>query len=568
MFKRILLIIVITASVLLIGLYLSYDYWLEKQLRYQLSEIISEDPNSLYRYSFEELDIDLISGSVDLLGIKVEPRDRGYDSLESETSSVRFLLDLQLEEIELLEFEIMEFIKTKRMTIDAINIHKPSFTYYFNPTKDKVPAQTMPLGEVFSDDFISANIKRFSIKEGNLTIDNYQSPAAALMINYLDVDFIDVYIDQETLQQAAPINYQDIKLKAASISSDISKNFSIITDSLLFDATDKSFKIRDFQIAPKYSVENWAKTFEFQEQWFALTLGSVSINRIDLEHFVRSGEIFVGKIDVEKPNVALYKDKRKPEPPFKKKPLPATIVKSIPLKLNIDSIQLNNGYVAINETGKLTGVDSHISFYDLQGVLTNFSNLPEEERKSNIMELYASSMMYKQADVKLRVRFDLNSPIDEFEASGSVDSVDMSAFNPVLEPMMSIKATDGRIHRMTFEFKAMDTLSTGIMDLEYNNAKINVLRTDTSANNNKKGFMSFAANTIIKTNNNMNKSGYSRGIIRTERVLNKDVWPYIWHNIQSGIISTLAPITNKKEAKNQQKQRRQELKEERKEDKD
>jgi hypothetical protein len=565
--KRIFIIIGIVIGALLAGIYFSYDYWLEKELKYQLSEIISKDPNSLYRYNFNKLNIDLIDGSVDLTGISIEPRDRGYDSLISSSSSVRFLLKLQLEEIELLGFEIMEFIKTGQITVAELNLYQPSFSYYFNPVKDKKKSK-MPMSEIFSDQFKSANIKKFVIQDGQLEIDNYLTSDPALIINYLDIELLDAFMNKETLEKVSPLEYQEVKLVAGSISADISPKFAIVSDSLHFDAIDESFVIRDFQIQPKYNQESWTAMHDVQKQWFALKLGSVSLRQINIEHFVETGEIFVGRIRIREPNVALYKDKSKPEPPFKKKPLPATAIASIPLKINVDSVQIINGYVAIQETSKLTGLDSHISFYDLNGLLTNFSNLPPAERKSDIMELNASTMMYKQAPIKLNMKFDLNSYEDQFTASGFVDSVDMTAFNPVLEPMMAAKVLDGRLHKLSFSFNAMDTLSTGILDMEYNNARIEILSTDTTTKKQKKGFLSFAANTIIKTNNDFGKPSYIQGIIQTDRVLNKDIWPYLWHSVQSGIVSTLVPIISSKEVKQQQKEHRLQLKKERQEGKD
>jgi hypothetical protein len=565
--KKSFIVLGAVVSVLLIAFYFSYDYWLEKELKYQLAEIINKDPNSLYEYHFEDLDIDLLNGSVDVTGISVEPRERAYDSLLADSSAVRFLLQLHLSEIELLEFEIREFINTGNITVRELRLDQPSFSYYFNPAKPK-KQQKMPLSEIFSDQFKSANIKRLHILEGRLEIDNYLTEDPALVINYLDIELLDSYMDRQTLQNFSPVDYKEIKLVAGSISADISENFSIVSDSLYFDALDESFIIRDFEIQPKYNQQTWANMHQIQKQWFALKLGSVSLRKINLEHFVNSGEIKVGKIRVSEPNVALYKDKSKPEPPFKKKPLPASAINSIPIKINIDSLHIINGYVAIQETSKLTGLVSQISFYDLNGILTNFSNLPASERSSDIMELNASTLMYQKAPVNLSMKINLDSPTDQFFVTGQVGSVDMTAFNPVLEPMMAAKVLDGKLHELSFEFTAMDTLSTGTLDMAYSNAKIELLNPDNVEQENKKGFLSFAANTIIKTNNDPTKSGYTQGMILTKRALNKDVWPYLWHSVQSGIISTLVPIMGSKEVRQQQKEQRQQLKKERQSGKD
>lgn len=563
MIKKVFITLGAIVSILFIGLYFSYDYWLEKELKFQLSEIISKDPNSLYKYRFDKLNIDLLDGSVDVSGISIEPRERGYDSLLSDNSSVRFLLKLHLNEIELLEFEIREFLRTGRIIVQEIRLDQPTFAYYFNPSKPKKKEQKMPLSEVFSEKFKSANIKKLHIIDGRLEIDNFLTQDPAFLINYFDVDLHEAYMDPKTLENVAPIDYEEIRFVAGSISADISENFSIVSDSLHFDANDESFIIRDFQVKPKYSQQAWASMQDVQKQWFALALGSVSLRKINIEHFVNSGELKVGRIRIREPNIALYKDKSKPEPPFKKKFLPASAISSIPIKLHVDSIQIINGYIAIQETSKLTGLDSHISFYNLDGVLTNFTNLPSTERQSAIMELNASTMMYQKAPINLNMKFDLDSPIDQFTARGQVGSVDMKTFNPVLEPMMAVKVLDGKLSKVAFEFKAMDTLSTGTLDMTYNNAKIEVFNPENIEEKNKKGFLSFAANTIIKTNNDPSKTGYTQGVIHTERVLNKDVWPYLWHSVQSGIISTLAPIMTSKEVRQQQKVNRQQLKKER-----
>ena len=567
MIKRFFIILGIALSILLVGLFFSYDYWIEKELKYQLSEIINKDPNSLYQYRFKKLNVDLFDGSVDITGIKIEPKPAAFDSLVSDSTRVRFLIDLNLDEIDLYGFEIMEFLNTGKIIVESVNLDQPTFLYYFNPLKS-ADNQTMPLTDIFSDEFKSANIIQFNINDGQVQIDNYLTEDPALFINYLNVRLTDTYIDRQTITRINPFEYEDVSLAAGSISADISKNYSIESDSLSFDALDESFIIRDFQIKPKYDMQSWAKLYDYQKQWFALKFGSVSLRNIDIEHFINTGEIKVGRIRVREPKVALYKDKTKPEPPFKKKPLPVTAINSIPLKINIDSVHVMDGYMTIQETSKLTGLDSHISFYDLNGTVTNFTNFPQEQRNSDVMELHASTLMYKKAPIKLYMLFDLNSTEDYFEAIGSVDSVDMVTFNPVLEPMMAAKVTDGKLHKMIFGFTATDSLSKGVLDMEYSDVKIDIINVDTTNDKQRKGFLSFAANTIINTQNRKSTPSYVQGIIHTERVLNKDVWPYLWHSVQSGLVSTLAPIATSKEIRHQQKIYRQELKKERQESKD
>ena len=218
-----------------------------------------------------------------------------------------------------------------------------------------------------------------------------------------------------------------------------------------------------------------------------------------------------------------------------------------------------------NEKSPLTQETSDLTFNDLTALVTNFSNDSAILASNQFMVANISTRVMNKAETNMNLKFDLLNKEDQFVVTGHMDSVEADVFNSVLVPMVGVKLLDGLIHNMEFEFTSMDTLSTGVMNLEYNDIKIQVLNPD-SRQGKKKGFMSFAANTAIKSNNSKLKGNYIEGIINTPRVLEKDMFPYLWHSIQSGLVSTLVPMTNTKDAKAQQKETRKELRNEKKEE--
>jgi hypothetical protein len=557
MVKKILKILGVVLAVLFAGIYFSYDYWLEKELKYRLSEIINKDPNGLYQYSFSKLNINLMDGSVDLKGIIILPAESAFDSLMSETNQLRFLLQLEMDEIQLNGFEITEFMKTGDIIVESLIISEPNFEYFFHPGK-KQAKHAMPLSNVFSKNFKTAELGKFLINSAEIRIVDQTKSGPTTTIHQLNIEFSEARVDSNTLQSYLPFEHENLSINAAGLSIDAGKLFSITSDSLFFKVEDNSFGLTNFQINPKYSQENFTKLYDEQKQWFAIKLDSLILNHINIDTFVHTGHIEVGKVEVITPNIALYKDKSKSPPPFKKKLLPASAIKSIPWILEIDSVSIRNGYVSINETSGLTGQDSHLTFNELNGLLTNFNNDTSGREESTIMALNATTLVQNKALTAISIQFDLESPHDEFSVQGSVGSVVGSTFNPVLEPMMGVKVTGGIINSLEFSFTANDSISTGTLDMDYEKIKLEILNAK-SDKKTKKGFMTFAANTAIKSNNRIEKSTYLQGVIITTRVQEKDVWPYIWHSIQAGLVSTLAPFTNSKEEKQQQKEVRKEM---------
>lgn len=557
--KRILLIIISIITILIIATYFSYDYWLERKLKYQFSEIISKDPNNLYTYSFTKLNIHLLEGSVDLYGVSIQPKENAFDSLISMSNGIRYLLSLSLDKIELNGFEIKKFLSTGKIYVNSLIISKPIFKYYFHPRKRKA-SSNLVLNNLFSDKFKEANIKDFLIHKALVKIIDFSKSGPAVTIQDLSVELKSAHLDSATLKQFTPIEYTDIQAKAAGVNINVAKDFELNSDSILFKVKEQTIELNRFQLNPKFSKKNFAKAYRVQKQWVALHLQKLIISQINFNEFVRTGAVDIGKMVLQIPNIALYKDKRKPLPPFKKKKLPASAINNIPWNIAIDSIAVNQGSISIEETSALTGKDSHLTINNLSALILNYTNDSVKQDESPQLTIDASALVMNKAATQIEMKFNLNSLNDHFIANGNVGKVDAKVFNPVLEPIMGIKVTSGTINNLNFYINAMDTLSTGNLDIEYKNIKIEVQHTDTKANKNKKGFISLAANTIIKRNNLRTQGNYRQGIINTKRVLEKDVWPYLWHSIQSGLVSTMVPVTNNKEARHKQKKTRQKLK--------
>ena len=566
--KNILIILAGIIIGLAVMVYFSYDYWLEKELKYQLSEIINKDPNSLYDYSFTKLNIHLLEGSVDLTGIKIRPTESAYDSLAKSRNGVRFLLNLNMEEIELTGFEIMEFLKTGVISVKSLVVTEPTFEYFFHPNK-KQSTNTLPLNAIFSNKFKGGNLDEFFINDAQIKIIDQTRSGPAILINKLDIELTEAHIDSTTLLRFSPFDYKDIKVSSSGIYIDAGENFSIKSDSLIFNVNDESILVKNFQVNPKLSQKNFGAKYDVQKQWFAITLDELVLNHIDFDSFVETGVVDIGKIELGSPNIGLYKDKSKPPPPFIRKPLPASAIKLIPWTLNIDTVVVNNGFITINETSANTGNDSHLTFNDLNATILNFTNDSIGRIMNPLMELTASTKVLGAAFTTVNMKFDLASENDAFEVEGKVGVVNGDTFNKVLEPMMAVRVTGGKVHQIEFSFSAMDTISIGTLDAEYEGIKLEVINIDTvsTKKHHKKGLLSFAANTVIKTNNHKDQANYIQGVINTNRIQEKDVWPFIWHSVQSGLVSTLAPITNDKTAKQQQKQYRRDLRQKKKAEK-
>ena len=558
MIPRILKIVAALILVLAVLVYFSYDTWLENRLEDRLAAIINKQPGNLYHYSFEELDINVFDGSIDLEGITIRPTVAAIDSLRSENNGLRFLLDLRMEQIELDGLDIKQFLGTGNISVDSLIISEPSFEYYFHPRK-KSASQLMPLQQVFNEKFQEANLGKLLIRDGTIKIDDQSEEGSAIHIHHLNIELNGAHMDSLTLARFTPFDYQGIHMIAAGINIDVNEDFSIRSDTIIFNVDNESIELLNFQLNPKFSQENFRETYPYQKQWLAIKLGRLFINHINSERFLETGLIDIGKVDLYDASVALYKDKTKPLKEEKIKQLPASLIRSIQWKLNIDSVNLYNGFVTVDQTSELTGKESHLFFSDLHAQLLHFTNDSSVMAESSLMYIDGSGSVLGKAAASIHLRFDLESEKDEFEAWGTMGDVSGEEFNAVLDPMAGIKIKSGNIHQLSFELSGDDGYSSGVVDANYEGIRLEFMKIDSAEETeSKKGFMSFAANSVINTTNLESESSYLQGIIHSERDLEKGFFDFLWHSIQSGIVSTMAPFTTDKEIKAIQKQKKKE----------
>jgi hypothetical protein len=542
---------IITVVVIILGviIYSSSDYIIEKHLTSELSKLINKDSLNYYDLSLSDLDLNILNGSITIANVKITPSKYALDSIKSSSNNVRVLMNFSCEKIKMKNFEIRHFLKTQELIIDKFIINNPSLTYLYNRQKS-ANKSTLVLHNIFSDSFKKAVLNHFIIDNATIEVRNIEKNNALIKVSSFDFHLTKAVMDATTIKRFSPFDYKNIEFSAEQLNLNLHEDFLMSTDNLQFNAEKNTTAINNFKLTPKYTQGNYSKKYNTQKQWVAITLDTFKISNIHFEKLIQHGIFDVGKISLDHANIGLYKDKSKPEPPFKKKLLPASALNQIQIDLSIDTIQVKNSKIVINEKSNLSGQVSYLSFDFLNALVIGFSNNKNQLLVNRFLTVDAKTKVMNSADVNFKAKFDLLSPTDNHTINVKVGSTDIKVFNKVLEPSMLVIAKSGKIVALDYAYTADDKSALGTIDFEYENVKIDVLDKDEQTK--KQGFMSLAANTIIKSNNKKeNTKTYTQGIIKVERVQNKNIFPYLWHTVQSGIIYVMAPTFSeiKKEEK-------------------
>ena len=85
---------------------------------------------------------------------------------------------------------------------------------------------------------------------------------------------------------------------------------------------------------------------DYQKDYPLFKTGNINVNNFDVLTLFKDSVFTATSVNISRPDLYIFKDKRKP---FKKgiyKPLPSALMKNINFKFDIDSLNINKGGVA------------------------------------------------------------------------------------------------------------------------------------------------------------------------------------------------------------------------------
>lgn len=241
-----------------------------------------------------------------------------------------------------------------------------------------------------------------------------------------------------------------------------------------------------------------------------------------------------------------FRDKRIP---FKAtyKPLPMEQLAKMDVGIKIDSIILNKSRIVYEEFGEEADSAGYLSVDNLYAMLRNVDNTnPLSTGKTS---LTAESAFMGKGLAKIRATF----PHDykaRHSVTGSISSVPMTSFNPMIEPALNVRAESGFLEQIDFHFTADNYSSHGEIQLNYNNLRLTTFKKPSTKKKKglfrkiktdeiKNGFKTFIVNTFI-IKKNMDESvpeEKRKGEISFERNRSKYIFNFWWKSVASGIKS-------------------------------
>jgi hypothetical protein len=308
-----------------------------------------------------------------------------------------------------------------------------------------------------------------------------------------------------------------------------------------FSKASGVFSIDSFRYTPLLDKDSFSRKRKFQADYIHLNTGKAIIAGFDPESYFKDSIVRIDKIQV---NDVVFNDFRDKRPPFKAgiiKPLTGNRVKSIPFKLWIDSVQIENGHVTYSELNPQTGLTGTIPISRMKVLFTSVKSFGYSSTDS--LRLKAEGYLLDTAFVSLQMNESYADSLSGFLLTARIDGADLKVLNPVLIPLSSLKVRSGKLDSLIMRVNGDEYYAYGEMQMAYDNLKIQILQ---QANQKGKKFktalINFLANSLVIHNRNDKRLG----LVFFVRNRDRSSFNYLVKMLMSGVSSSVGVKTTYK----------------------
>ncbi|MGG9962747.1 hypothetical protein [Ferruginibacter sp. SUN106] len=316
------------------------------------------------------------------------------------------------------------------------------------------------------------------------------------------------------------------------------KRYKINVGAFALNSANATLHINNFSMIPQLSEATFSKNSKYQEDLYTLNFKNIELNGINNNAFLKDKKLEAETMIFE-PDIRIFDDRTiAPNLSSKVGSYPHQVLRKIDFPINIKNVIVKNGYVAYKEKAEISKQTATVFFKNVNATISNVTNIEDLISKNNLLLLNANAVFMGVSNMQTSWKLPLDTRNGAFDVSGNAGGFNATVLNPITIPLGMVSIRTGRVNKVTFELTGNDNMAKGTSTFLYENLKIDILKND-SAENKKKGVVSFVANLFAKDNNPQN-GVLRKNEINQERDVTKSFFYLLWKSVFAAAKKTVA----------------------------
>lgn len=513
-----IVIFVLSLLALIFVLNIGLSFWIKKEL----PTIINKNNDSPYHITYKTIDIALLSGTILINDITIVPK-----KVINETSDKTGLF-VTISDVDIKGISIWSFLFNKKIKASKLVISQPEIILYkhdekaLNNSKSIHESVVKPFKNTIS-------VSDIELENANLKIISTKTNLPSLVVNNLSLELNDVVLDDETIKEKIPFNYNDFHFSCDSIYFRANEFYHMKATTI--QSTKSDLKIENFKLIPEYSRAEFVRKIPVEKDIYSTSIKSISLKDMDWG-FEEDDFYFHSKnIVLDSVYANIYRSKI-PTDDLSKKPLYNKLLREIPFKLQVDSLQVRESILEYEEEKTFEKGAGLLSFHQFNMAVTNI-NSGYKKRELSEVKIKVDCRFMNVSPMKVDWQFNVIDKMDGFTIKGTILNFPAEQLDPFTKPYMNVDV-EGKLNEVFFNFAGNDLKSNGNFAIKYHDLKVTVYKKNSRKEKNK--FLTAVGNLFVKKDSDEKLKEVE---VEVDRIPEKSFYNFLWRNIGEGLKKTL-----------------------------
>lgn len=366
-------------------------------------------------------------------------------------------------------------------------------------------------------------------------------------LDSVSVQMSDVLLQEERLQPLLVLSYQrmDVNLPRMSYAFDDS-TYRLEARNIRASITDSLLRIGSFALVPRLTKEEFAAQHPYVRGRSSLRSHGIEARGIDFAGLMVWKRIRLRTCEVQAWSVEYYSDKRRPrdpKPPTAK--LPNDFFRSFPLALDIDTVRMHNGKIAILERAPGSLKPGVLTFdrASIRACCICSDTLSPHCGKPT--QISMSALFLGEGPVTVTVSYPVFRKELDLRISATVGAFSGKKLNAFLIPNERKEVTNGVIEGGKLEMDIRGGTSTTSVTPLYRELSMKVLADDAKEERGiLEGLKTIIANTFVLRSENINSDDEKAltGTSTRPRKSSEEFLQFIWLAIRRSLNEVIGGI--------------------------
>jgi hypothetical protein len=544
---------------LLIIILLASAWYFNQRWKPVLTSIIQNTvltaTDSLYKVSFSNIKINILSGGVTIDSIEVIPDLKVYQKLIRQKAAPENIINLKVAKLTLKNVNPIKVYRHKKLDIRSIIIENPALTVFYSKLKNQL-AQAKDHRTVYErvkEVLKEVKIESLFLSDVNLKyVDQSFEIPKTTYLDKVNIRLNDILIDSTSATDQQRI------FTAKDVIAEISDYNFATPDSMYqlnikhlgVSTQNKQLVVEGIALIPRYKEIAFSNQFEYQKERYKIMFDSLIASNINFNDLLEKRTFAASSVKLMHGELDVFLNRDKPKPKIDKgKNFPHLALQRVAWGIITDTLILKNINISYKEFNPKTKGKGTVYFSDLDGRIFNVTNDSAALSKNNFANAHLSTFLMGRGKLNVHIAFNLTDPKGGFSYDGDLGEMQTSTINALTKPMAMVMTSSGKVNSMKFDMKGNVDGAGGSMTLNYEDLNVILMKKDEQENFKRMGLMSLFANALLlERNNPSGKNPIRVAKPYYARPPEGSFFNLMWKTIFAGLKESVG-ITKEKEAK-------------------